>query len=167
LEPSLAQENLEGYFYIARDRLSFSNTHTQRLSQLLQELLSKLRAESDTERQQGIKEARLLSSSELHTVYSILLAHFQRDPQAFTGKRIHVLLQLAVHQPDLVPMLAHTLRSSTPSSIQSALPIAIKTTFSAHGPLPQELVDVLQHWSIQQTNSPLTKAAKLALKDTH
>jgi hypothetical protein len=163
LEPSLIGQNLEPYFYFARDRISMTSAPTRRLSQQLQELLGKLRADNDTERAHGIEEAALLSADDLRPVYEVLLAQFQQDPRALNNKLGSLLVTLAAQKPELVSLLAQTLRRTPPGSIQPALAMTITTQFTAKGPLPRDMEDVLQHWSIQTMAAPLAKAAKRAL----
>lgn len=163
LDPPLVGQNLEPYFYFARDHISMSSAPTRRLSQQLQELLGKLRADNDTERQRGMEDAALLSANDLRPVYEELLAQFQRDPRALDNKLGSLLVEMAVQKSELVSILAQTLRRTPLGGIQSVLAITLKTRFEAKGQLPRDVEDVLQYWSNQTIANPLSKAAKRAL----
>lgn len=166
LEPSLVGQNLEPYFYFARDHISMSSAPTRRLSQQLQELLGKLRADNDTERRRGMEEAALLSADVLRPVYEELLSQFQRDPRALENRLGPQLVELAVQKSELVSMLAQTLRRTPLGSIQPALAITMKTLFAARGQLPRDIEDVLQYWSQQTISVPLARSARRALTST-
>jgi len=163
LEPALSGQNLEPYFYFARDHISMSSAPTRRLSQQFQELLGKLRANNDIERQRGMEEAMLLSADDLRPIYEEMLSQFQRDPRALNNKLGSLLVELASQKPELVSLLAQTLLRTPPGSILPALAITLKTQFTVQGRLPREVEDVLQQWSSQTTASQLARAAKRAL----
>ncbi len=163
LEPALSGQNLEPYFYFARDHISMSGSPTRRLSQQLQELLGKLRANSDIERQRGMEEAMLFSADDLRPVYEEMLSQFQRDPRALNNKLGSQLVELASQKPELVSLLAQTLLRPPPGSILPALALTLKTQFTVQGRLPREVEDVLQQWSSQTTAPQLASAAKRAL----
>ena len=143
-----------------------SSAPTRRLSQQLQELLGKLRADNDTERRRGMEEAALLSADVLRPIYEELLSQFQRDPRALENRLGPQLVELAVQKSELVSMLAQTLRRTPLGSIQPALAITMKTLFAARGQLPRDIEDVLQYWSQQTISVPLARSSRRALTST-
>jgi predicted KAP-like P-loop ATPase len=163
LEPKLAGINLEQYFHFSRDRISTLTASSRRLSQHLQELLSKLQSESDSERRAGLREAETLSIDDFRPVYETLLGRFQRDPRAINAKLGNTIIQLAEQKRDLIPLLSRALRNAPLGRIQSALPLTITTSLGKGEQLPHDLTSVLQDWSHQKTNTGLAESAKKAL----
>ncbi len=165
LEPALAGENLENYFYFSRDKIFTVTAPSRRLSQQLQELLGKLQSESDAQRRMGLEEAGTLSAEEFRPVYEELLEQFQREPRAQDGKLGPLLATLAKDKRELVASLGQTMGAVPPSAVQPALPAQIRNIFGANNPLPRELEDVMQGWARQNAAKRLASSAQNALKE--
>jgi hypothetical protein len=165
LEPVLAGENLEKYFYFSRDKIFTVTAPSRRLSQQLQELLGKLQSESDAQRRLGLEEADTFSAEEFRPVYEELLEQFQREPRALDAKLGPLLASLAKDKRELVASLAQTMGAVPPSAVQPALPAPIRHIFGASEPLPRELEDVMQRWAGQNAAKRLASSAQNALRE--
>jgi predicted KAP-like P-loop ATPase len=74
LDPPLLSQNLAPYFYFSRDQRLMTSGPARRLSQVQQELLGKLLAKSDTERNAARRDATTLPIETARPVYEEVLA---------------------------------------------------------------------------------------------
>lgn len=83
-EPKLATVNLQTYFYVSRDRLTFQSSSAQRMSPKAQEVLQKLLSEAESIRISTKNELQQLSASDIAALYEFISNKVMQEEQGQT-----------------------------------------------------------------------------------
>ena len=156
LEPPLAGIDLRPYFYLARDRFAPGGL-TARLPASLQQLVGQLSVASSPQRRSGITQALTRTPEE---VVQLSLALADRARRAPRDPATNSLIEMAVANESIRPILAETLGAMSVTSVPPAIPPILLTQFKNE--LPAEIVAVLDGWEAQVIAPSLAAAVRSA-----
>jgi predicted KAP-like P-loop ATPase len=156
LDPTLADVDLQPYFYFSRDRIEIT-APGRRLPRELQEVLARLESESDTFRAEAIEKAVQLPEGELRALYEALSDRYLRVPSApHLGDS---LIDIAAGRQELAPALISVLSAVQPVSIVPRVALRLGEKL----PTP-EARRLLTKWSSQKEAKQLATSAMATLK---
>jgi len=72
IEPKLSEIDLRPYFYLTRDRLSFDSSEIGRMTAHTQEIFGLLISDSDTFKNKGLEQVKVISSSDASALFNSL-----------------------------------------------------------------------------------------------
>jgi predicted KAP-like P-loop ATPase len=160
--PKLANENLQPYFYVSRDKLAITTINLQRMSPKAQDIIQKLLSSSQAVQTNVLKELGKLSTSDASSIFEALTNKIrQEESSAANSTAFKSLFDLVREKNDLKSQLI-TFLQKYPAG---ALPLTIVTY--AEGLFktsePAILTELLTKWATS-TNKPLAAVAKKKLK---
>lgn len=145
-EPPLANIDLRSYFTYSRDKLSFG-VSASRLSARLQQLLTNVQSDIESNRRSHYPAVATLDPSERAQFVEALLERVQRHP---SGIAMTAAVELAEKNADIVQPVCEALIRIPPASIPGAAgTAAVRRLPSA---LPA-VVALLDHWEASDNNA--------------
>lgn len=155
LDPPLAGEDLQPYFYFSRDRIEVT-APGRRLARHLQELLAPITSESASHRSKAVEGAADLPEAELRQLFDALGERFARVPSKDAAES---MIDIAALRTEVVPPLLATLAATPP------VRLAYASVMRLAQKLPIEVTrPSLERWAAQTEAPQASAAAKSALK---
>ncbi|WP_283780103.1 KAP family P-loop NTPase fold protein [Nocardia sputi] len=157
LAPSLASTDLRPYFTYSRDKLSLG-VAVARLTQQLQELLTKVQSEVEALRRGACQQITALPPGERAQLVEALLHMLERQPG---GPAFVAVLEIAERCRDVVPTICGKLLKLPASAVPLAkVPTAVKR-LPADEPTAVAVLDYWQNSEIPQLKSVVTAARRV------
>lgn len=162
-EPSIANENLQPYFYFSRDKLSESGVNIRRMSSQAQEVMLKLVDKAESVVKIGLSEVAHLSSGDASAIFEAL-SHRMKSEGAQSGENptLKRLCDLCAVRRELISQFL-SLIDSYPDQ---ALPITVTTwiTELTEGTEhDSSRIAIMTRWKGSKTNKPLATIARKKL----
>lgn len=165
MEPQLNSIDLRPYFYFSRDSLSPQKDLAGRLSPHAQETTSLLLSSSAAGNRLGLEKIKTLSPSEASLVFDTIVSNVKAtEAQDDRSQLLRILLDIAEARTELVSQLLSFLSEQPANHIPISLPPRLKEVVKDPS-LEESLNTLLTKWVENQTNTSLSKAAEIAMKD--
>lgn len=162
LEPSLADEDLRDYFWIARDRLTTTVTDLAMVPPYVRLLFNELVKAGDGERQMVAKKVQQLSKEDLAVLLRLLQQQLQRRPEEPSCFEALVTL-VDTGLLEALETLTTTMRQIPVEHIEANQPFVLIRLALSHATYADTIKQLLERWSHSKT--PAGAAAKRALED--
>lgn len=106
IEPQLTDIDLQPYFYLTRDRLSFDSSEIGRMSANIQEIFGQLISESDAIKNKGLEQIKLISASDASTIFISLTKKITSEENESKRERfVETLNEFSGHRKELLSEL--------------------------------------------------------------
>jgi len=120
MEPALGNENLEKYFFIARERLARYGFRGSDLSRNVREILLLLLSDDGIEREQGKARALKLTNTEIEGLFSTAAGRIPQIPDS--SDFVAVLCDIAAQRSLLIPVLVKGLERVPDTGLPTSVP---------------------------------------------
>ena len=165
MEPQLSDVDLRAYFYFSRDTLSPQKDLAGRLSPLAQKILTDLLSSSETFNRQGLDRIKTISQNEASSVFDTIASKVKTtEAQDERNQLLGRLVDIVEVRTELASQLLGFLGEQPANHIPISLPPKLKEIIKDPG-LGEGLNTLLTKWAKNQSNTRLSKAAEIAMKD--
>lgn len=166
MDPQLSETDLRPYFYFSRDTLSPQKDLAGRLSPLAQEILTNLLSSSETINRQGLDRIKTISQNEASSVFDTIASKVKTtEAQDERNQLLGSLVDIAEVRTELASQLLGFLGEQPANHIPISLPPKLKQIIEEPS-LGESLNTLLTKWAENQSNTRLSKATEIAMKDT-
>lgn len=160
MTPHLGNENLEQYFFVARERLAKYGFQSSDLSRNARQILSLLLHEDDIQREHGKTQALQLPETELENLFSTAVGKISQlpDPARF----IAILCSIAEQKQGLIPIILKGLERVPDDGLPVSVPNRV-AGLALQAPTYQASVAAFLERLENSSNRRLVQAAKRTL----
>jgi len=165
MEPQLRDIDLRPYFYFSRDTLSPQKELAGRLSPLAQDIITNLLSSSETFNRQGLDRIKTISQSEASSIFDTIASKVKTtEAQDERNQLLGGLVDIAEVRSELASQLLGFLSEQPANHIPISLPPKLKEIIKDPS-LGESLNTLLTKWIENQSNTKLSKATEIAMKD--
>ncbi|SFN53917.1 KAP family P-loop NTPase fold protein [Salegentibacter flavus] len=162
-KPSLADVDLQPYFYVSRDKLSIMGTNIRRMSSDAQEIFRKLIHRSETIRGTALQASKNISQGDAATVFESLKEKFlQTEEVSGEGSPLKILFDFCKIRTELNSQLLSMLEDQPDSRIP-LVAVTQVIEISKTGSHKEKVKELITGWSKSVSNKPLASIAKKKL----
>ncbi|MFA4996404.1 MAG: P-loop NTPase fold protein [Patescibacteria group bacterium] len=155
-DPCLKEQNLEPYFYISRDSLSYFSSSNVELSDTEKEVFKKLTSTSQSHRTSGASDFKELDTDGAARVVKILAEKITKaDLSNDEGELVKTIASLPNHKIEVAGNILDVISSIDPDYIDPGIPPEISRFRSSLSPELQQKVDDLFEKFKQSNNERL------------
>jgi hypothetical protein len=159
-EPSLADQDLEQYFFVARERLAKHKFEASALTRNAREILSLLLSKDGLERERGKGLALKLPESEVENLLTAACGMIAQAARA--SDLVAVLCDIAEGRGSLIPILIAGLRQVPDDALPASAPNRVRTLGVVHETYESSVSSYLRGLT-NSANKRLKRAAQQAL----
>jgi len=165
MEPPLAGEDLQAYFFFSRDNLGLLGTAGLRLSVAARTVLDKLKSTSKAVRVAGLKELKQMGESDANAVFEALSERAKREEDlGAENASLKWMIDAAQERPTLLQPLIAAVKMLPERALPLWTPVSIQNACKGHPEAERAFKEILMAWSKSSVNSMLASAAKSTLE---
>jgi len=162
-EPSLAQVNLQSYFYFSRDKLSLSGIKLQRMSSQAQEIFRKLMNDAESIKNVALRDSVSLSPADASAIFETLSEKVKYEgKQVGESSPLKRLADFCEVRKELISQFLVMLEK-LPHQTLPISAVTWVTSLTSESEHVQFGKKILRSWSESTTNKNLAKIAKRKL----
>ena len=165
-EPSLANEDLQPYFFFSRDTLQgVLNTALQRMTPQAQEMLGSLFHSSEAVRNNALKKVGELSPGDAAAIFQTLAERVREEEDlGDESSAFNRLYDLVSYRPELFNQFLAFI-TELPESVLPFTIVPRLATLGTNQGIREPVKDLLQKWAHSDNSSPIKAAAAQRLKN--
>lgn len=164
-EPSLADVNLQPYFYFSRDKLSSSGIKLQRMSSQAQEVFRKLLNDAESVKNVALRDAASLNRGDASAIFETLSEKVKyEDKQTGEASPLKRLVDFCEVRKELISQFLGMVEKLPHQSLPISAVTWI-TTLTSDSEHKQVGNKIIKGWSESITNKNLAKIAKRKLNN--
>jgi len=164
-EPPLATEDLQPYFFFARDKIGAMAGATQRLSARGQEVLTKLLSESEVYRRKGLEDLKQLSGGDAAGLLDALSERVRTEEGVEDDKSaLMLLLRFPNARSEMFGQVLTLLSNLPDAQIPFTVPLKLIPMIADQPERRAPVEAILKRWEAQAVDPQLRNAAIAALK---
>jgi len=162
-EPSLAQVNLQSYFYFSRDKLSLSGIKLQRMSSQAQEVFRKLMNDAESIKNVALRDSVSLSPADASAIFETLSEKVKYEGRVVgESSPLKKLADFCEVRKELISQFLVMLEK-LPHQTLPISAVTWVTSLTSESEYVQFGKKILRSWSESTTNKNLAKIAKRKL----